>query len=69
MLDIKDPKYDHPKCCAKMLYHSRVYKREKSSFIPCGWLCIDCGMFQKRQLVTYKPNCHEICQQNANGKV
>ena len=44
MPDIKHPKCDHPKCGAKM---QRVYKRTDARFVPCGWLCTECGIFKK----------------------
>jgi len=44
MPDIKHPRCDHPRCGAKM---QRVYKRDHSTFVPCGWLCIECGLFKK----------------------
>ena len=47
MSDIKHPKCDHPKCGAKM---QRVYKRTDTRFVPCGWLCTDCGLFKKDEM-------------------
>jgi hypothetical protein len=44
MPDIKHPKCNHPKCGAKM---QRVYKRDGSGFIQCGWICTECGLFKK----------------------
>jgi hypothetical protein len=39
-----NPKCDHPKCRAKM---QRLYKRGNSTFVPCAWMCTDCGQFKK----------------------
>jgi len=44
MPDITHPKCDHPKCGSKM---QRVYKRTDSRFVPCGWMCTECGLFKK----------------------
>jgi len=43
MPDIKHPFCQHPKCGAML---QRIYKRIDRKFIPAGWLCPDCGMFQ-----------------------
>jgi hypothetical protein len=37
-------KCPHPKCGAKM---QRLYIRDSGSFVPCAWICTDCGQFKK----------------------
>jgi len=51
MPDVKHPKCQHPKCGAKM---QRIYKRDHAAFIPCGWMCMECGMMQKDNLIDSK---------------
>jgi hypothetical protein len=38
------PDINHPKCGAKM---QRENKRTDALFVPCSWLCTDCGLFKK----------------------
>jgi hypothetical protein len=43
-MDIKHSRCNHPKCGAKI---QRLYKRINRKFIPCAWMCPDCGPMQK----------------------
>ena len=67
MPDIKYPKCDHPKCGAKM---QRVYKRGDSTFLQCGWLCTDCGMFKKDNQTHWNiPGHMRNANRNANIEI
>jgi hypothetical protein len=44
----------------------RVYKRENSTFIPCGWLSIACGLFKRQLAALRRTRPITIREQNVN---